>query len=215
MKNIRFLLLVLPIVFSLFALSGKGFLYQAAVSVSCCIILLFVPDKKRRYMIWPVVAAFLFSVAGDWFLSHRNGMHIRFVIGIGLFLMGHIGYFIFCIRNGKIRYPFLFLLLVGYLLLFYYVLYPSVNDNTLLVAALSYLFMSCFSLAAATGLKLAPVTRWLFSAGIVLLIFSDTLIALSEFAGYRFFYFLMLPTYYGSQIVITLSLLFLPEDSIV
>ena len=208
MKNSRFLLLVFPVIFALLALFGWGFFYQSAVSVSCCAILLFAPDRKIRYTIWFVVAAFLFSIAGDWFLSHRNGLLIRFVIGIGLFFMGHIEYFIFCVRNGKIKYPFLFFLLIGYLLFFYHVLYPSINDNMLLMAALLYLVISCFSLAAATGLKLAPITCWLFSIGIALLIFSDTLIALSEFAGYQTFYYLMLPTYYGSQIVITLSLLF-------
>ena len=211
MKFNRLLLLVLPIFFVVLALSGWGFFYKSAVSVSCCFILLAVPDNKIRSMIWLIIVAFLFSIAGDWFLSHRNGLPIRFIFGIGLFLMAHIGYLVFCVRNGKIKYKFLLFLLIGYLLFFYFVLYPSIHDEGLLTAVLLYIVVSCLSLAAATGLRLAKVNRLFFTIGITLLVFSDTLIALSEFAGYSTFYYLMLPTYYGSQIMITLSLL-LPSE---
>lgn len=210
MKTSRLILLAFPVIFSVLALSGCGFFYQSAASFSCCIILFLFADKKANPTIWFIIAAFLLSIGGDWFLSHRNGQSIRFIFGIGLFLMAHIGYIIFCVRNGRIKYSFLLFILIGYLLLFYYVLYPTIQDKGLLLAVLFYLVTSCLSLAAAAGIKLAPITCRLFTAGIAMLVFSDTLIALHEFAGYNTLYGLMLPTYYGSQIMITLSL---PEVS--
>ena len=211
MKYGRFALLVIPIFFAVLALSGWGYLYQSAVSGSCSILLLLVPDKKIRRMAWFIVATFLFSIAGDGFLSHRNGLPIRFIAGIGLFLMAHFGYILFCIKNGEIKQTFLLFLLIGYLLLFYFVFYPSIHDYVLLTAVLLYIIISCLSLAAAAGLKLVPVTRWFFTIGITCLVFSDTLIALREFAGFKGLYYLMLPTYYGSQIMVTLSLLLVPK----
>jgi len=208
-KFSRFLLLALPVIFAVLALSGRGSFYRSAVPASCCIILLAVSDQKIKSMIWLIVVAFLFSIVGDWFMSHRNGQLLRFIWGIGCFLMAHIGYILFCVQQGKIRYKLLSFLLIGYLLLFYVVLYPSIHDNGLLAAVLLYILVSCLSLAAAAGLRLPPATRRLFAIGIALLVFSDTLIAFREFAGYKAVYYLMFPTYYGSQIMITLSLLLL------
>jgi hypothetical protein len=70
---------------------------------------------------------------------------------------------------------------------------------------LAYLFVSCFSLGAAWGIRFGGWAKWLYVTGIVLILFSDTLIALAEFMGYDQWDFLVLPTYYLAHIVITWS----------
>jgi hypothetical protein len=56
--------------------------------------------------------------------------------------------------------------------------------------------------------------KWGYVLGIVLILFSDTLIAFREFMAYGKWDFLVLPTYYLAHIVITWALLrnFNPRD---
>jgi hypothetical protein len=63
------------------------------------------------------------------------------------------------------------------------------------------------SLAAAMGLQLNASIKYFFLAGVVCLVFSDTLIALSRFMGYDKLTQIMLATYYLSQILITFSMI--------
>ena len=76
----------------------------------------------------------------------------------------------------------------------------------MLWAALAYLFVSCFSLGAAWGIRLSGLPKWGYVLGIALILFSDTLIAITEFMGNDRWEFLILPTYYLAHIVITWSI---------
>jgi hypothetical protein len=76
------------------------------------------------------------------------------------------------------------------------------------VAALFYLVISCFSVAAAWGIKqLIPRAKWGYVLGISLILFSDTIIAFKEFTLFQSLNFLILPTYYLAQLCITFSLM--------
>jgi uncharacterized membrane protein YhhN len=204
-----YLLLILPLLLAVFAVAGYGFFFKAAVPGSCAIILALLFRKQLKTVpdIWFVVAAFLFSIAGDWFLSNKGDSFMMFSAGIGLYLFAHVGYLWFALRNGRMAKLFTIVLLAGYLLFFFVKLYPALDDTVLLVAVLLYLLISCFSLGAAFGIKLAPVVKWSIFAGVTLVLLSDTIIALNEFTSYGALNFMILPTYYAAHMSITFALI--------
>ena len=209
MKHLKFATLLIPLIFTVLSVTGYGFFVRGAVSVSCAIIVWFMSERPTNNSILWIVAALLVSIAGDWFMSHVRGVPVRFIYGICLFFVAHIGFLCFCLKNGRINWYVLSFILTGYLIFFFVMLCPGLLSNTiLLIAVLGYLLISCFSLAAAMGLRLSRMTRLCFSFGIALLVFSDTLIALREFTEHAAeLRFLILPTYFASHIFITLSLI--------
>jgi hypothetical protein len=154
------------------------------------------------------MAALTFSIAGDWALKHRGGDVRMFVWGIALFFVAHAGFLAFCLRSGKIRWKLLAALAAGYGAFFAWKLLPAISDAMLLTAVLCYVQISCLSLAAAPGLRLSLPARWLFTAGIACIVFSDTLIACCEFLYICGLYdILMMPTYYAAHILITAAVI--------
>jgi len=202
-------LLIIPVVLAILAVAGFGFFFKAAVPGSCAIILVYLFRNKLRSLpdIWFVVAAFLFSIAGDWFLSNKGDSFMMFSAGIGLYLMAHAGYLWFALKNGRLPVLFTMVVLAGYLLFFFVKLYPALDDTVLLIAVLLYLLISCISLGAAFGIKLAPIIKWTYFAGVTLVLLSDTIIALNEFTSYSALNALILPTYYAAHISITYALI--------
>lgn len=211
LKDFRLTVLLIPIMFTVFALMGWGFFYRVVVSSSCAIILWLMMKRFTDNSKWYVIVALLVSICGDWFLSHSRGVPVRFIYGVCLFFVAHLGYVAFCLKNGRINLYVLFPMLTGFLIFFFVALRPALSEPVLFVAILAYLLVSCLSFAVATGLRFKPVAKWCFSFGIALIVFSDTLIALKDFVGNKSLSYLILPTYFGSHIVITLALLL--EDS--
>jgi hypothetical protein len=204
MKHFRYVILLVPVIFTVFAVTGHCFLYRVAVSAACALILLFMAGQFADRSIRWILAALLVSIAGDWFLSHSRNAQVWFLYGIALFLIAHLGFICFCLKNGRINRYVLLPVLTAYIAFFFVALWPVLSP-TLSVAVLAYLIVSCFSLAVATGLP--HTIRLLFSLGIALLVFSDTIIALKYFMGYKALGFLILPTYFASHIVITAALM--------
>ncbi|MDR0510877.1 MAG: lysoplasmalogenase [Rikenellaceae bacterium] len=159
---------------------------------------------KMRRDKWLIVAALAFSVAGDWMLGRRGEGTLRFECGVALFFVAHVGFLLFCLHHGRPRWLFLGALLAGYGLFFALRLAPAIPGPTLWGATLLYMLVSCFSLAAAAGLRLPTPCRQLFFAGIACIVFSDTLIACREFlhTGKWMYHYLMAPTYYASHILV-------------
>lgn len=205
----RYYLLLIPLVLAFFAVAGYGFFFKAAVPGSCVIILLlmFRNRLKTSRDIWFIIAAFLFSIAGDWFLSNKGENFMMFSAGIGLYFLAHVGYLWFALRNGRIHKLFTVIVVAGFLLFFYLKLLRAIDEPVLLNAVLLYLLISCFSLGAAFGIRLSPVVRWSYFAGITLILLSDTTIALNDFASYTGLSFLILPTYYAAHMSITFALI--------
>jgi uncharacterized membrane protein YhhN len=209
-----YFLLIIPAILAYFAKSGYGFGFKAAVTISCIFILAFLFRKRINTTsgLWYIFAAFVFSIAGDWFLSNKGDSFMVFSAGIGLYFVAHAGYLLFALVNGRIHKIFTLVLLVGYLLFFFVSLFPSIENNLLLVATFLYLLISCFSLGAAAGIKLLPIVKWSYFSGVALILFSDTIIALYEFTAYRGLNFLILPTYYAAHIVITFGLINMADN---
>ena len=205
----NYFLLIIPAVLAVLALNGFGFLFKSGTAGAGIFILIFVYFKRLQYSmdVWMIIGAFLFSIAGDWFLSNMKGDSGMFVTGIALFFVSHIGYLSFALMNGKIKWTFTGILLAGYLLFFVLKLYPSFDNSILMAAALIYLLISCFSLGAALGIDAKPSVRLSYIFGIALILFSDTIISFKEFVDYNRLNGLILPTYYLAHITITFSLM--------
>jgi len=202
-------LLLVPVFSAIMALRYYNFIFKAGVAASGMVIILlcFFLESRRSKDVLLVVVAFLFSIAGDWFLSTMHGDTGRFIAGIGFFFLAHAGYLSYALLNGRFKWTVTIVFLTGYLLFFLLKLFPVISDSMLMLASLLYLLISCFSLGAAAGMRYTADVKWAFLAGIILILFSDTIIALKEFAGYREMNFLILPTYYLSQISIVYSVL--------
>jgi uncharacterized membrane protein YhhN len=210
MSHLRpYFLLILPLAFAIFAVSGYGFIFKAAVPGSCILILIFLFRNQFKTVpdIWFVLAAFLFSIAGDWFLSNKGESFMMFSTGIGLYLLAHVGYLWFALRNGRLHKLFTVCVVAGFLLFFYLKLLPAIDEPVLLNVVVLYLLISCFSLGAAFGIKLPPVIKWTYFAGVTLVLLSDTIIAMNEFASYGALNFLILPTYYAAHMSISFALI--------
>lgn len=204
-----YFLLFIPLVLAYFAVAAYGFFFKAAVPGFCALILAIIFRHRLKTMpdIYFVLAAFLLSMAGDWFLSNKGDSFPMFSAGIGLYLLAHVGYLWFALLNGRLHKLFTLLVLTGFLLFFFVKLYPAIDDTVLLIATLLYLLISCFSLGAAFGLTLPPAVKWSYFAGVSFILFSDTIIALFEYTSYEGMNFLILPTYYAAHISITYALM--------
>jgi len=201
--------LVLP------ALVAAGALWTGALPLKMgvpllCVVLLsaltFAGRIRHLDVVW-VVAAFVFSAAGDYFLSNKRGREEYFVIGIGLFLIAHFGYLTTAWLNGKVHRAVLTLLVVGFGAYYVVLLYPAIEGSVLAAAVLVYLLVSCLVMAVAAGLRWAPALKIWYVLGIALIVFSDTVISFHEFLGIRTFNWLILPTYYLAHLCITFGLI--------
>ncbi len=204
-----YLLLVVQAVLAYMALHGFGFLFKSGTAIAGILILLFLFLKKpaQNKDVWAVIAAFGFSIAGDWFLSNMKGDSGMFVTGIALYFVAHVGYLAFALLNGTFHRTFTALLLAGFLVFYALTLFPAIDGLVMKIAVLIYLLISCLSLGAAFGIKAASLVKWSYSFGIALILFSDTIISFKEFVGYKDLNYLILPTYYLAHIAVTFAVL--------
>lgn len=208
-KNWIYSLLLFGVLSAIIALNTSDFLYKsgsAGVGIIILIILNFRKTKQPNDT-WMIIGAFLFSIAGDWFMSNKLGDPMMFSKGIALFFLAHVGYLGFSVLNGKIKWRFTLLILLAYLAFFFLMLYPAIDDKVLMYAALVYLLISCLTFGASSGIQGESIYKWTYVFGIFLIVFSDTIIALTEFVGYKKLDFMILPTYYLAHISITFSLI--------
>jgi uncharacterized membrane protein YhhN len=218
MKNRNILsagLLLIPVVCAVLASIRYSYWVHVAIPVACAVFVGCLSLKEVSRTKWLLIAALAFSVAGDWMLKHRGGDVRMFVCGIALFFVAHAEFLAFCLKNGKIRLPLLGALLAGYSIFFAGKLLPAIPDAILSTAVRLYILISCFSLAAAPGLRLPLLSRWLFTAGIACIVFSDTLIACCEFLQEcELYHLLMMPAYYAAHILVTAAVIFKPTKKI-
>ncbi|NAY91785.1 hypothetical protein GTQ34_07640 [Muricauda sp. JGD-17] len=208
-KNGLYVLLMLSVILAILGVTTEKFVFKSGTAAMGIVIILIlnVQLKQNTKDTWMILGAFLFSIIGDWFLSHMHGDSLMFVKGIALFFLAHVGYLLYALFNGRIQGIFTGVLLAAYLVFFFLVLYPTFTDVSLMIASLVYLLISCFSLGAAMGMEGNPISKWGYIFGIVLIIFSDTIIAFKEFVDYHMTDFLITPTYYLAHIFITFSLI--------
>ena len=207
------LLLVLPLGMALLAWRTNWLWFKLGEPALCGLLLLGFRQWFGLRQAGYLLAALAWSMVGDYFLSSRSGHAGYFVYGIGAFFVAHLGYLGFALKRGRMAWPALAGLLLGYLLFFGFYLWPAIQDGVLRVAALLYLLISCVSMAAACGLQLRWPAKTCYVAGIGLVLFSDTIIAFSEFLHYRQWNSLILPTYYLAHMCVTLALFWQAEKA--
>ena len=191
-----FLLVLIPILFALLRLKTKKYIFSALTTLSCAAIAL---------LNSPIMFLALFvSFIGDYFMAHKGKNELKYLLGIAGFLLGHIILIFFAMlraldpRAGLITGAALAIWFTPYLLLRVIKKVPKL----LKIPVLAYTFISI------TGLSCAVMTQNLiYILGIAMLLFSDTMIAESDFVGNRKVSRLILPTYYLCHILITLSTL--------
>lgn len=203
------MLLLLPVLSALLALAGQGLGWKLGVPFACAmaLVVLLRPRQERRRALWWVVAAFAFSMLGDYFLSTRRGREHYFVLGIAAFWVAHLGYLAYALTRGRVHAHALILLLAGYLTYHFRVVAPAIDSPVLSSAVLAYLLVSCVSMAAAIGMRAPPLERGLYVAGVALILFSDTVISFKEFLNFHRLNAMILPAYYLAQILILHALL--------
>jgi len=203
-------ILLIPAILGIIATTTDYLPAKMGVPLACALILLFTlrPRWGRAGAdVYAVIAAFLFSAAGDYFLSNKGGQELYFVIGIGLYLLAHLGYLGFAWRNGRLHRLVLGLLLLVFLPYYFLLLSPAIADPILSLSVLAYLLVSCLVLAVASGLRLPQPIKGIYILGIALIVLSDTVISSTEFLQYREFNWLILPTYYLAHLSISYALL--------
>ena len=208
-NNWIYFLLLFSVISAIMALNTSDFFYKSGSAGMGILIILILNFRKTKQPndTWMIIGAFLFSIAGDWFMSNKLGDTMMFSKGIALFFLAHLGYLGFALVNGKIKWRFTLIILMAYLLFYFLLLIPSIDDKILRYAALIYLLISCLTFGTSIGIKGDKVFKWSYILGIFLIVFSDTIIALTEFLGYTTLDFMILPTYYLAHISITFSLI--------
>ena len=160
-----------------------------------------------------VAAAFFFSIFGDLCLHFDEGRPAVFIAGVALYFIAHLSYIGFSIRNGKINWWIMGALTIFFTLYFIFFLYPNIESIGILIAVFLYILVSCVSVSAAAAIPLGKsmdkLAKGLVIGGISSLLFSDFILSLHDFVGISTGYFLMLPTFYLSQMLITAALIHL------
>ncbi|MGI6573582.1 MAG: lysoplasmalogenase [Fermentimonas sp.] len=203
------LLLLIQLIFAVLALLGYGFVFRSGTAGVAILVFLLLSLNRQLPVkeAVPLIFAFLCSICGDWFLSHRYGESIRFIYGVACFFFAHVGFLWYALLRGNARWKFTAILLAAYLLFYFLMLYPNFADKATMFAVLAYLIVSGISMGAAVGVRGNRISRLTFAVGVGLLLFSDTIIGLREFTGYTSLGKLILPTYYLCHIFITYSVI--------
>ena len=202
-------LLLIPAILGILAIRTDILLFKVGVPAACSLILIARLGRTsfQNWSVLSVVAAFLFSMLGDYFLSNKGDSNTYFVLGIGAYFVAHIGYLGFALAHGKPSWAVLGILMVGYLPYYLLGLRPAIDDAILSLAVLLYLLVSCAAFAASWGIQAPAPTKIGYIVGIALILLSDTIISFTEFMGYNALNYLILPTYYLAHISITFALL--------
>lgn len=203
------LVLLLPVAAALAALATRRLPFKLAVPLLSAGIIILVGWQVARAMSWtplwqvlPLVVALVCSAAGDVFLSTKGERSDRFVLGIALYFIAHVGYLAFALAHGALSwvvFGVLMIVLVPYYLI---MLRPRINETPLSVAVLLYLVVSCAAFAAAAGMSWTGPARWAFLAAIALILLSDLFISFMEFLDLHATDVLILPTYYLAHILV-------------
>ena len=161
--------------------------------------------------------AFLFSIIGDFFL-HLKGTSLQalglalpsflttFISGVAFFFLAHCSYIVFFLKHGKVNWLIMWTLIGLMAIYSATILMRGIEDNAIRISIILYIIISCLSVSCAAGMKIDKGMKYLMVAGISSLLFSDYLISQHNFLHVNFGYFLMLPTYYLSQVLISIAI---------
>ncbi len=200
---------VIPLMFSILAVKKDYLIYKASVTLSCIGICVYAFMQKGNLAFFLIMAAFIFSIIGDVFLSKRKIKSNFYLYGVIGFFLAHVFYLLFMMHYGRINIFILIILLILYIYYFIRRLYPALKDKKMMIAIILYTIISCLTLASTVGLTTNIITKILCISGIFLILISDTFIGEVDFAKNKKFIKLILPTYYLAHILLAYSFVYL------
>lgn len=206
------LLILIPIAFTLLQLKTHKYIFSPLTTLSCALLSL--TDA-------PVMVAALFvSCIGDYFLIHKSSKEWMYLLGIAGFFLAHVLFIVhsllsvlFAAHEGLVlgEIPRTLYtreaLHTGAILALWFTPYLLLRvigkvPKLLKIPVLLYTIISIASLACAV------MTGGVFYIlGIAMLVFSDTMIAETDFIGNLKTGWLIMPTYYLCHILVALSAL--------
>lgn len=197
--------LVAPFLCMYFGLKTGKFPWNCALTLSCALI---VALTGRGRAALPLILALVISVAGDYFMAHKAGRTTWYIAGIGGFLLAHCAFLWYSMErfSGSPR-----IWIAGAALLVFLGLYlskralPHIDIMPMRVAVTIYALVSILSVVAASGMQGGKMEMLLYTLGVMLIAFSDTMIAENDFVGNKMAREYIMPTYYLCHIAVTAS----------
>ena len=187
---------LVPVLFTVLQLRTGKYIFSALITGSCALISAFYAPL--------LCAALTAAVVGDWLMAHKGSNELMYAGGIGGFFVSHLLLYLYArtiIPEGAVLPAPVGAALIACIV--YLVLRVLPKVPRLLAAPVAlYTVISILSLGAAVKTGHA-----LYALGVASLLFSDIMIAENDFVGNRQAGILILPTYYLSHLLMTLSVM--------
>ncbi len=207
MKNTILLIMLTALAAIIFRLTGPYWVFMILKPLTTIIIFAAYLSRGRLRLVSNnllMCGSLLACLAGDIFLLWSD----LFVFGLSAFLLAHIGFIILFIRLHRFTVKAApTLMLVPIMIIYYWILYPELNDLALPVMV----YMSVIVLMGLQGLGISVDRRsqasyWIAFA-VLLFMFSDSVIALNRFLiPLEWSPILVLSTYWASITILSLNL---------
>lgn len=173
----------------IFSLTGENYTLQSASKIAlmpCLLLYILFEQKWKITTIVFLIAALLFSWAGDIALLFALKNELNFIAGLAAFLLAHFAYII-TFRNyrnkamtGKLK-AYYYLPVIAYALFLYSLIYKGLNEMKLPVLIYS-IVLAAMGMAALSRYKKTDSYSFIFvTAGALFFILSDSIIALNKF----------------------------------
>lgn len=202
MKTIAYALLVMPVALAGIRLYSGKYIYSALTTLSCAIIALI---SGAPGWMW-AASGFILSIAGDFFMNRKDG----FLFGIAGFFCAHVcfmAYALFHFGEFSIYSASVgALIIIGYAVFLALRVYPREARLPIKIALSMYMLISVAVFTLSLCARPFGYAQIAFSAGIFMIMFSDTLIGLGIYAKTKWSGKWVLPTYYLCHVLIALSL---------
>lgn len=207
--------LVIPLIFAVIHSFRDKYVFGAAVTLSCALIL--APFADFSYF---VITAYVFSAVGDYFMANKINKPSYFLPGICSFFFAHVMFLAYAIKtaefssigSGRAISAAIFgvSLTASYTLFLVKRIYPSLRGREnvpMRIATAFYTYISCAVMTVSLLRAGNGADIVLFSLGIAFIVFSDTVIALNNFTDHKNGSFLICPTYYTCHILTAASVI--------
>ena len=206
MRIAGYIVFAAALVCGMFRLTTGAYVFSALISALCGCAVMLSGDTSVRYLL---AAGLFVSVIADWFLCHQHGRESFFLYGVAGFFIAHCLFGAYA--AARYRFSTAFVVIAGIILAAYCVylfrrVMPGVSEG-LRIPITAYMLVSIASLYLALSMNAPVIERVLYAAGIVSILFSDTMIAENIFVGVKAAGKLVHPTYYLCHGLIALSAL--------
>jgi uncharacterized membrane protein YhhN len=202
------------ILYVLYEATGVFWFRFSIIAFLLCYVLLLIfarTDNRTRGKYLFIPCAFFLSIIGDLFLHYDEGRAPLFIAGVVFYFIAHLSYIGFTLRKGKVNWWLMLLLCIGFGVYYILLLRPGISNPAIRIAVVAYILVSSLSLSTAAAMPVTAAlwrtTKILIICGIASLAISDAILALHDFGGIGTGYFLMLPLFYMSQILVTCALI--------